>query len=135
MKMIKRMTVDPEALDHEMNAALRPGLHRPMQPGSLDHSVSTGRDQAALTGIFFSAFCASALFGNVTFTTPFLKGGLDLVLVDATWQLKGAMKGAVAAFIEPQLAPTPRHGPQQGGARRYVSSAQEMPNCDAPSAR
>jgi hypothetical protein len=61
--------------DHsaEMNAALRPGLHRPMQPGSLDHSVSTGRDQAALTGIFFSAFCASALFGNVTFSTPFLK--------------------------------------------------------------
>ena len=30
-------------------------------------------DHAALTAIFFSAFCASALFGNVTFRTPFLK--------------------------------------------------------------
>ena len=30
-------------------------------------------DQAALTSIFFAGFCASAVFGNITFRTPFLK--------------------------------------------------------------
>ena len=31
------------------------------------------KDQAALTAIFLSAFCASALFGSVTVSTPFEK--------------------------------------------------------------
>jgi hypothetical protein len=33
----------------------------------------TAGNHAALMAIFFSAFCASALFGTVTFSTPFLK--------------------------------------------------------------
>lgn len=35
--------------------------------------AKTPDDHAALMAIFFSAFCASLLFGTVTFRTPFLK--------------------------------------------------------------
>src|SRR5208282_4420783 len=41
------------------------------QPANSDRSEKD--DQAALTAIFFSAFCASVLFGSVTVSTPFLK--------------------------------------------------------------
>ena len=39
-----------------------------------DLAAETESDQAAaLTSIFFAGFCASAFFGSVTVSTPFLK--------------------------------------------------------------
>ena len=67
------LTVFPNDADSEIVEPFDHGPSPSCLPGNPDRVFGIVPDQPALTAIFFSAFRASAFFGRVTASTPFLK--------------------------------------------------------------